>query len=368
VGKRERRAAGRKPAAKAAGGTKTGKARGQGGGKAAAGRANASASRTASQGGARGKSRKAGRDTPATASRRTRKPTHARATAGRARAGKTRAKRPAPDTAPDAEPATTSTSTSASASAAATPANGSGRTRRAAAAGADHAGERVQRLSPLRRRIAERLVAAQSEAALLTTFNEVDLGTVQELRRENQELFRSRYGVKLGLMSFFVRATVRALRLVPELNAELRGDELVYRDRHDVGIAVGGGEGLVVPVLRGADAMGFPEIERAIADYADRALAGRLTLEELTGGTFTISNGGVYGSLLSTPIVNPPQSGILGLHAVQDRPVVREGRIVVRPMMYVALTYDHRVVDGRQAVGFLRHVKEAVEDPMLHLM
>jgi 2-oxoglutarate dehydrogenase E2 component (dihydrolipoamide succinyltransferase) len=228
--------------------------------------------------------------------------------------------------------------------------------------------ERIERLSPLRRRIGERLVAAQSQAALLTTFNEVDLGNVRELRQDNQELFRSRYGVKLGLMSFFVRATVRALRLVPELNAELRGEDLVYRDRYDVGVAVGGGEGLVVPVLHDAGSMGFAEIERAIADYADRAQAGELSLQDLTGGTFTISNGGVYGSLLSTPIVNPPQSGILGLHAIQDRPVVREGAIVVRPMMYVALTYDHRVVDGRQAVGFLRHVKEAVEDPMLHLM
>jgi 2-oxoglutarate dehydrogenase E2 component (dihydrolipoamide succinyltransferase) len=239
--------------------------------------------------------------------------------------------------------------------------NGSGRVPVAAV-------ERVERLSPLRRRIGERLVAAQSQAALLTTFNEVDLSQVQELRRENQELFRSRYGVKLGLMSFFVRATVRALRQVPELNAELRGDQLVYRDRHDIGVAVGGGEGLVVPVLRDAGVLGFAEIEHLLADYADRARSGGLTLEELTGGTFTISSGGVYGSLLSTPIVNPPQSGILGLHVIQDRPVVREGAIVVRPMMYVALTYDHRVVDGRQAVGFLRHVKEAVEDPMLHLM
>ena len=255
------------------------------------------------------------------------------------------------------------------------PSNGSARAAaRTAAAGAAPAAatatavERIERLSPLRRRIGERLVAAQSQAALLTTFNEVDLGNVRELRHDNQELFRSRYGVKLGLMSFFVRATVRALRLVPELNAELRGEDLVYRDRYDVGVAVGGGEGLVVPVLHDAGSMGFAEIERAIADYADRAQAGELSLQDLTGGTFTISNGGVYGSLLSTPIVNPPQSGILGLHAIQDRPVVREGAIVVRPMMYVALTYDHRVVDGRQAVGFLRHVKEAVEDPMLHLM
>jgi 2-oxoglutarate dehydrogenase E2 component (dihydrolipoamide succinyltransferase) len=228
----------------------------------------------------------------------------------------------------------------------------------------EHRAEEAVPMSLLRRRVAERLVHAQQTAALLTTFNEIDMSAVLALRRAHQEAFQQRYQVKLGIMSFFVKAVIEALKLVPGLNAEIRGPDIVYRNYYDIGIAVGGGErGLVVPVLRGAERLSFGAIESAIADFARRAQASRLTLEELQGGTFTISNGGVYGSLLSTPIVNPPQSGILGLHVIQDRPVARDGQVAVRPMMYVALTYDHRIVDGREAVTFLRHVKVCVEEP-----
>lgn len=225
-------------------------------------------------------------------------------------------------------------------------------------------GERTVPLTPIRRRIAERLVEAQQAAALLTTFNEIDMSALLELRREHQEAFQQRHGVKLGIMSFFVRASIEALREFPQLNAEIRRQDIVYHDYYDIGIAVGGGKGLAVPILRNAEAMGFAQLERAIADFAARAQANKLDLAELQGGTFTISNGGVYGSLLSTPIVNPPQSGILGLHAIQDRPVVRDGQVVVRPMMYVALTYDHRLVDGREAVTFLRRIKDRLEAPV----
>ncbi|HWP35530.1 MAG TPA: dihydrolipoyllysine-residue succinyltransferase, partial [Thermodesulfobacteriota bacterium] len=223
-------------------------------------------------------------------------------------------------------------------------------------------------MSLLRRRIAERLVQAQRTAALLTTFNEIDMSAVIALRKAHQEAFQARYGVRLGFMSFFVKATIDALKQYPELNAEIRGDQIVYRNYYDIGIAVGGGRGLVVPVLRNAERMSFAEIELAIADFARRAEENRLTVEELQGGTFTITNGGVYGSLLSTPIVNPPQSGILGLHAIQDRPVARDGQVVIRPMMYVALTYDHRIVDGREAVSFLRRIKEVIETPARMLL
>jgi 2-oxoglutarate dehydrogenase E2 component (dihydrolipoamide succinyltransferase) len=223
--------------------------------------------------------------------------------------------------------------------------------------------EELVPMSLLRRRIAERLVQAQQTAALLTTFNEIDMTAVTALRRAHQEAFQARYQIKLGFMSFFVKAVIAGLELVPGLNAEVRGTDIAYRSYHDIGIAVGGGRGLVVPVLRDANVLGFAGIERAIADFARRAQANQLTPDDLAGGTFTISNGGIYGSLLSTPIVNPPQSGILGLHAIQDRPVARDGQVVVRPMMYVALTYDHRIVDGREAVTFLRHVKAVVEDP-----
>ena len=223
--------------------------------------------------------------------------------------------------------------------------------------------ERRVRMSPMRRTIAARLVEAKTNAALLTTFNEIDMLQAKRLRKEHGEAFLEAHGVKLGFMSLFVKAAVAALKDYPEINAEVQGEEIVYRDRYDVGIAVGGGKGLVVPVIRGADEIGLAEIERRIGDFGARAKTGALSMDELEGGTFTISNGGVFGSLLSTPIVNPPQSGILGLHAINDRPVVVDGQIVVRPMMYVALTYDHRIVDGREAVSFLKSIKERVEAP-----
>lgn len=228
--------------------------------------------------------------------------------------------------------------------------------------------EEVVPMSPIRRRIAERLVEAQHQAALLTTFNEIDMSSVSELRNEHKQVFLDRYGIKLGFMSFFVKAAIDALKLVPQVNAEIRGNDIVYHNYYDIGIAVGGGKGLVVPVLRDADRMSFAEIELAIADLAHRARENSLQLEELQGGTFTISNGGVYGSMLSTPIVNPPQSGILGLHAIMDRPVAREGQVVIRPMMYVALTYDHRIVDGQGAVTFLKRIKDVIEEPMRMLV
>lgn len=223
--------------------------------------------------------------------------------------------------------------------------------------------ERAVLISPIRRRIAERLVEAQHEAALLTTFNEVDMSAVMAVRKKFKDSFADRYGVKLGFMSFFVRAAVEALRAVPQVNAEFRDPHIIYRDYCDIGIAVGGGKGLVVPVLRNAEQLNFAEIEQAIGDFARRAADNKLKLEELQGGTFTISNGGVYGSMMSTPIINPPQSGILGLHAIQERPIAVGGQVVIRPMMYLALTYDHRLVDGREAVTFLKRVKETIEDP-----
>jgi 2-oxoglutarate dehydrogenase E2 component (dihydrolipoamide succinyltransferase) len=222
---------------------------------------------------------------------------------------------------------------------------------------------RAVRMSPIRRKIAERLVQSQQTAALLTTFNEIDMSRAKALRAEHQEAFQARYGVKLGFMSFFVKAAVEALQLVPEINAQVRGDEIVYHDYCDVGIAVGGGKGLVVPVIRNAEMLGFGELEQTIADFGRRAQANKIDLAELEGGTFTISNGGVYGSLLSTPIINPPQSGVLGLHAIEDRPVAIDGKVEIRPMMYVAMTYDHRIVDGREAVTFLKHIKLCVEQP-----
>ncbi|MGH7681657.1 MAG: 2-oxoglutarate dehydrogenase complex dihydrolipoyllysine-residue succinyltransferase, partial [Candidatus Eiseniibacteriota bacterium] len=223
-------------------------------------------------------------------------------------------------------------------------------------------------MSPMRLRIAERLKEAQNTAALLTTFNEIDMSQVVSLREELREPFLERFGVKLGFMSFFVKATIDALMQFPQVNAEIRGKEIVYRNYYDIGIAVGGGKGLVVPVLRGAERMSFAEIEIAIADFGARARENKLALDELKGGTFTISNGGVYGSLLSTPIINPPQSGILGLHAIEKRPVVVNDQIVIRSMMYVAVTYDHRVIDGRESVTFLKHIKELVERPTRMLL
>ena len=227
-------------------------------------------------------------------------------------------------------------------------------------------GDREEEIVPmtrLRRTVAERLVEAQRTAAMLTTFNEIDMSAVMSLRKEHGEAFQKKYNVKLGIMSFFVRASVEALKATPQVNAEVRGTDIVYRNYYDIGVAIGGGKGLVVPVLRHAERMSFAEIEMAIADFARRAQENKLKPDELLGGTFTISNGGVYGSLLSTPILNPPQSGILGMHAIQDRPVAREGNVVIRPMMYVALSYDHRLVDGREAVTFLRRIKEVIENP-----
>ncbi len=226
----------------------------------------------------------------------------------------------------------------------------------------EHA-EEVVRMSRLRRTVAARLVQAKSEMALLTTFNEVDMSAVMNLRKEIQENFQARHGVKLGFMSFFVKAVVDALRLVPQLNAEIRGDDIVYKHYFDIGVAIGGGKGLVVPVLRNAERLSFAGIEKSIVEFATRAKDGKLMPAELEGGSFTISNGGVYGSLLSTPIVNPPQSGVLGMHSIQERPIALNGQVVIRPMMYIALTYDHRIVDGKEAVTFLKRVKEVIESP-----
>ena len=223
--------------------------------------------------------------------------------------------------------------------------------------------ERQVLINPIRRRIAERLVEAQHQAALLTTFNEVDMSAVMALRAKFKDTFQERYGVKLGFMSFFVRAAVEALRAVPQVNAEYRDPHIVFRDYYDIGIAVGGGKGLVVPVIRNAEALSFAQVEQTIGDFARRAADNKIKLEELQGGTFTISNGGVYGSMLSTPIINPPQSGILGLHAITERPMAVNGQVVIRPMMYLALSYDHRLVDGREAVTFLKRIKDTIEDP-----
>jgi 2-oxoglutarate dehydrogenase E2 component (dihydrolipoamide succinyltransferase) len=222
--------------------------------------------------------------------------------------------------------------------------------------------ERV-RMSKRRQTIARRLVEAQHTAAMLTTFNEVDMAAVMALRERQKESFKKEFGVSLGIASFFVKASIAALRAFPALNAEIQGDEIVYKHYYDTGVAVGAEGGLVVPVIRDADRLTFAQIESAIRDFAKRANEGTLTLEDLRGGTFTITNGGVFGSLLSTPILNPPQVGILGLHKIQDRAVPVNGQVVIRPMMYVALSYDHRIVDGREAVQFLARIKDYVEDP-----
>ncbi len=227
----------------------------------------------------------------------------------------------------------------------------------------DPRGEERIRMTRRRRTIARRLVEAQQTAAMLTTFNEVDMSAVMDLRKRRQEDFTNRHGIKLGFMSFFVKASIGALKAFPRLNAEIQGDEIVLKHYYDIGMAVGAEEGLVVPVLRDADRMSFATIEQQIKDLATKAREGTLTLEDLRGGTFTITNGGVFGSLLSTPILNPPQVGILGLHKIEERPVAIKGEVVVKPMMYVALSYDHRIVDGREAVQFLVHVKELIEDP-----
>ena len=220
-----------------------------------------------------------------------------------------------------------------------------------------------KRMSPLRRKIAQQLVMAQQTAAILTTFNECDMSEVQSLRAHAQEAFTKKHGIKLGFMSFFVKATVAALKTVPPLNGRIEGDDFVQNNFYDIGVAVGTERGLVVPVVRDADKKSFADLERDIADFAKKAREGKLKIEELQGGTFTISNGGVYGSLLSTPILNPPQSGILGMHKIMERPIAVNGAVVVRPMMYLALSYDHRAVDGKEAVTFLVKVKEGIEKP-----
>jgi len=222
--------------------------------------------------------------------------------------------------------------------------------------------ERV-RMTRLRKRIAERLKEAQNTAAMLTTFNEVDMGAVMHLRTAYQDGFTRKHGIKLGFMGFFVKACIEALRAFPSVNAEIDGDEIVFKHHYDIGVAVSTDQGLVVPVVRDADAKGLALIEKAIADLGKRARDGKLGMDELTGGTFTITNGGTFGSLMSTPILNPPQVGILGMHKIQERPMVAGGRIEIRPMMYLALSYDHRIIDGREAVSFLVRVKECIEDP-----
>jgi 2-oxoglutarate dehydrogenase E2 component (dihydrolipoamide succinyltransferase) len=229
--------------------------------------------------------------------------------------------------------------------------------------GSPNRSEEVKPMSMIRRTIATRLVQAQHNAALLTTFNEVDMQPVMQLRTKYKDAFNEKHGVKLGFMSFFAKAACEALKRYPSVNAEVRGNNIVFRNYCDIGIAIGGGKGLVVPVLRNVEKMGFAEIERTIGEFATLALANKLMPNDLEGGTFTISNGGIYGSLLSTPIVNPPQSGILGLHSIQERPIALNGQVVIRPMMYLALTYDHRIVDGREAVSFLKTIKDVIEDP-----
>ena len=223
-------------------------------------------------------------------------------------------------------------------------------------------------MSRLRQTIARRLKEAQANAAMLTTFNEVDMTSVMAIRNQYKEAFEKRHGVRLGFMSFFVKACVFALREVPTVNAEIDGADLIYKNHYDIGVAVGTERGLVVPVVRDADVLSLAGVERAVAELGQKARDGHLALDDLQGGTFTISNGGVYGSLMSTPILNAPQSGILGMHKIQDRPVVVGGQIVIRPMMYLALSYDHRVVDGQGAVTFLVKVKEHIEDPQRLLL
>jgi 2-oxoglutarate dehydrogenase E2 component (dihydrolipoamide succinyltransferase) len=266
---------------------------------------------------------------------------------------------PAAPAAPAVTPAPTKTVTGTLAPPASTTATSTGMVQQ----GGSNRSEEVKPMSMIRRTIASRLVQAQHTAALLTTFNEVDMQPVMALRNKYRDAFAEKHGVKLGFMSFFAKAACEALKRFPSVNAEIRGNNIIYRNYCDIGIAIGGGKGLVVPVLRNVEKMGFAEIERTIGEFASRAMANKLMPEDLEGGTFTISNGGIYGSLLSTPIVNPPQSGILGLHSIQERPIALNGEVVIRPMMYLALTYDHRIIDGREAVTFLKTIKEVIEDP-----
>ncbi len=219
------------------------------------------------------------------------------------------------------------------------------------------------KMSKLRQTIAKRLKESQNTAAILTTFNEVDMTNVMSLRKDFQDTFQKKYGIKLGFMSFFIKACIVALKEIQAVNAEIRGEEIIYKNYADVGVAVGTDNGLVVPVIKNADKMNIAELEKAVFDFGVKAKEGKITVADLQGGTFTISNGGTYGSLLSTPIINPPQSGILGMHKIQERPVAINGQVVIRPMMYLALSYDHRIIDGKEAVTFLVRVKELLEDP-----
>jgi 2-oxoglutarate dehydrogenase E2 component (dihydrolipoamide succinyltransferase) len=223
--------------------------------------------------------------------------------------------------------------------------------------------EERTRMSRRRRTIAQRLLEAKQNTAMLTTFNEIDMGAVMDLRSRRNEEFQKRFGIKVGFTSFFVKAAISALKAFPQINAEIDGDEIVFKRYYDIGMAVGSAEGLVVPVIRDADRLSFAEIEKQVKDFVAKTDQGKLSIEDLRGGTFTITNGGVFGSLLSTPILNPPQVGILGLHKIEERPVAQNGGVVIRPMMYVALSYDHRIVDGREAVQFLVHIKQLIEDP-----
>ena len=222
--------------------------------------------------------------------------------------------------------------------------------------------ERIK-MTRLRQTIAKRLKQAQENAALLTTFNEVDMTNIIKMRKNNQDDFQNRFGIKLGMMSFFVKASIVALKNFPAVNAEIEGDEIIYKNYYNISFAVGTDKGLVVPVLKDADVMSFADIEKNIKEVSDKAKSGKLTIEDLQGGTFTISNGGVYGSMLSTPILNLPQSGVLGMHNIVDRPVVIDGEIKIRPVMYLALSYDHRIIDGKESVSFLKMIKENLEDP-----
>lgn len=222
--------------------------------------------------------------------------------------------------------------------------------------------ERV-RMTRLRHRIAERLKYAQNTAAILTTFNEVDMSAIHDLRVRYKEKFEKKYGVRIGFMSFFVKAAIQALKEIPAVNAEIDGDDIIYKNYYDIGVAVSAPQGLVVPVVRDADKMSFAEVETKIGDLGNKARDGKLSMEDMTGGTFTVSNGGVFGSLMSTPILNPPQTGIMGMHKIQDRPVAINGKVEIRPMMYIALSYDHRLIDGKEAVTFLVRVKENIENP-----
>ncbi len=233
----------------------------------------------------------------------------------------------------------------------------------AAATPASDRREERTRMSRRRRTIAQRLLEASQSTAMLTTFNEIDMSAVMDIRKRHNEEFQKRYGVKLGFMSFFVKASISALKAFPQINAEIAGEEIVFKHFYDIGMAVGSSEGLVVPVVRDADRLSFAEIEQRIKDLVAKTEEGKLSIEDLRGGTFTITNGGVFGSLLSTPILNPPQVGILGLHKIEERPIALNGQVVIRPMMYVALSYDHRIVDGREAVQFLVHIKQVLEDP-----